>query len=69
MLVGNDDHPVYVGQIRQRAHHGMCMHVNVDEFTRAHVGDEQPPPPDVERGVVKPNRTASQCRLRHLPQR
>jgi hypothetical protein len=33
----------------------MCMYVNVDEFTRAHVRDEEPPPPDVERGVVEPD--------------
>ena len=59
MLIGNNDHPMYVGQIGQRAHHGMCMYVNVDEFTRAHVRDEEPPPPGIERGVVKPNRATS----------
>ena len=55
MLIGNDDHPMYVRQIGQRAHDGVCMYVNVDEFTRAHVGDEEPPSPGVQRGVVKPN--------------
>jgi hypothetical protein len=35
------------------------MYVNVDEFTGTHMGDEQPPPPDVQRGVVKPDWTTS----------
>ena len=69
MLIGNHDHPVHIRQIRQRAHHGVCVDVDLDEFTCAHVGDEQSPPSDVQRGVVKPNRTTSQCRLRHLSQR
>jgi hypothetical protein len=59
MLVGNNDHPMYVGQIRQRPHHCMRTYVNVDEFTRAHMSDEETPPPDVERGVVEPNWTTS----------
>jgi hypothetical protein len=33
----------------------VCAYVNVDEFTRAHVGDEETSPRDVERGVVEPN--------------
>jgi hypothetical protein len=63
MRVGNDDHPVYVRQIRQRAHDGVCMYVDVDEFTRAHVGDEQPSPLPIQCGVVKPNWTATECYL------
>ena len=48
-------------------HGHLTVHVNVDEFTCAHVGDEQAPPPDVQRGVIKPNPARSQCCLRHLP--
>jgi hypothetical protein len=54
---------VYVRQIRQRAHDGVCMYVDVDEFTRAHVGDEQPSPLPIQCGVVKPNWTATECYL------
>jgi hypothetical protein len=57
MLIGNNDYFVYVSQVRQRAHHGVCMYVNVDEFTGAHVGDEESPPPRIERAVVKPDWT------------
>jgi hypothetical protein len=55
MLVRNNDHPMDVRQIRHRPHHFVCAYVNVDEFTRAHVGDEETSPRDVERGVVEPN--------------
>jgi hypothetical protein len=44
-----------VGQIGQRPHEGMCMYVNLNEFTRAHVCDEETPACGVERGVVEPN--------------
>ena len=59
MLIGNDDHPVYVRQIRQRPHHGMCTYVNVDECTGTHVRDEEPPSFGIQRGVVEPDWTTS----------
>jgi hypothetical protein len=46
---------MYVRQVRQRPHDGMCMYVNVNEFTRAHVRDEETPACGVERGVVEPD--------------
>ena len=59
MLVGDDDHTVHVGQIRQGAHHRVRAYVNVDQFAqRLRKGQLVLP----DGTVVQPLRTAGGCR-------
>jgi hypothetical protein len=63
MLVRNDDHPMYVTEIRQCPHHGVRPHIDIDEFARARVRNEEPIPLVIPCGVVEPNRTTAECHL------
>jgi len=47
MLAGDDDHTMHVGQVRHCAHYPVGVHVNFDQFTCAHMGNEQPSPLDI----------------------
>jgi hypothetical protein len=69
VLVGDDDHTVYVSQIGQSAHDCVRVEVDVDELTRAHVCDEESPLCGVERGVVEARRAPGQFGDRYPLQR
>jgi len=60
---------VYVRNVSDGADDPTAVHVDVDDLSGTHMGDEHQSECGIETGVVEPCRATGQLRLRDLPQR